>query len=179
MLNIEESALALIDVQSRLVEVVDRRERVMPNILRLVKGCQVLGIPVLPTVQVPEKLGPMPADLVQALGDINPISKAVFSALREPAFLLALRQTGCKQVILAGIEAHVCVLQTGLDLLDAGYSVHVLSDGVFSRAAENHQVGLDRLSHAGATVSSVEMVLFELMRTSNHPQFRTISKLIK
>lgn len=179
MLNIEESALALIDVQSRLVEIVDRQELVIPNVLRLIKGCQALDIPILPTVQVPEKLGPMPAELIQALSDINPISKVVFSALREPAFLLALRQTGCKQVIMAGIEAHVCVLQTGLDLLDAGYSVHVLSDGVFSRAAENYQVGLDRLHHAGATISSVEMALFELIRTSNHPQFRTISKLIK
>jgi nicotinamidase-related amidase len=179
MLNIEESSLALIDVQSRLVEIVDRQALVLPNILRLVKGCQALGVPILPTVQVPEKLGSLPDELIQTLGDLNPIPKAVFSALREPAFLLALRQTGCKHVILSGIEAHVCVLQTGLDLLDAGYNVHVLSDAVFSRAAENHQLALMRLHDAGATVSSVEMALFELIRTSAHPQFRTISKLIK
>jgi len=89
-----------------------------------------------------------------------------------------LHQLG-KQIILTGIEAHVCVLQTGLDLLDAGYQVHVLSDGVFSRTAENHQLALDRLHDAGAVVSSVEMALFEMIRTSQHPAFRTVSKLIK
>ena len=78
-----------------------------------------------------------------------------------------------------GIEAHVCVLQTGLDLLDAGSQVHVLSDGVFSRMPENQQLALMRLHDAGATVTSVEIVLFEMVRTSTHPQFRTISKLIK
>jgi len=179
MLNTEESALVLVDFQAQLAEIVDRRELVLPNALRLIKGCQALGIPILPTVQVPDKLGPLPAELAETLGDVAPIPKAVFSALREPAFLLALRQTGRKQVLLTGIEAHVCVFQTGLDLLDAGYQVHVLSDGVFSRTAENHNLALSRLHDAGATVSSVEMALFELIRTSKHPAFKIISKLIK
>lgn len=179
MLNTEESALVLVDFQARLAEIVDRRELVLPNALRLIKGCQALEVPILPTVQVPEKLGPMPAELIEALGDLTPIPKTVFSALREPAFLLALRQTGRKQVLLAGIEAHVCVLQTGLDLLDADYQVHVISDGVFSRTAENQQLALMRLHDAGAIVSSVEMALFEMIRTSAHPQFKTISRLIK
>lgn len=179
MLNTEESALVLVDMQARLADIVDRRELVVPNALRLIKGCQALNVPVLATVQVPDKLGPMPPELVEALGEISPMPKAVFSALREPDFLLALRQSGRTQVLLAGIEAHVCVLQTGLDLLDAGYAVHVLSDGVFSRTAENQGLALKRLHDAGATVSSVEMALFELIRTSVHPHFRTISKLIK
>lgn len=179
MLNTEESALVLVDYQARLAEIVDRQELVIPNALRLILGCQALAVPILPSIQVPEKLGPMPPELEEALGDVKPIPKAVFSALREPAFLLALSQTGRKQVILGGIEAHVCVLQTGLDLLDAGYHVHVLSDGVFSRRAENQQLALMRLHDAGATVSSVEMALFEMIRTSSHPQFKTISKLIK
>jgi nicotinamidase-related amidase len=121
----------------------------------------------------------MPPELVEVLGDVKVISKAVFSALREPDFLLALRQSGRNQVLLTGIEAHVCVLQTGLDLLDAGYQVHAISDAVFSRTAENQQVALARLHDAGATVSSVEIALFELIRTSTHPQFKTISTLIK
>lgn len=179
MLNTEEAVLVMVDFQTRLAEIVDRRDVVIPNVTRLVKGCQALGIPILPTVQVPEKLGSMAPELVDALGDVAPIPKAVFSALREPAFLLALRQTGHMQVILAGIEAHVCVLQTGLDLLDAGYSLHVLRDGVFSRAAENHQLAIQRLHDAGATISSVEIALFEMIRTSAHPEFRTISRLIK
>ena len=179
MLNSEHVALVMVDFQARLVDIVDRKGLVLPNILQMIGGCQALGVPTLPTVQVPEKLGPMPSELVEALGDITPIPKAIFSALREPAFLLALRKTDRNQVILTGIEAHVCVLQTGLDLLDAGYSVHVLSDGVFSRTAENQGLALARLHDAGATVSSVEMVLFELIRTSTHPHFRTISKLIK
>lgn len=179
MLNTEEAVLVMVDMQARLAEIVDRKEMVLPNALRMVKGCQALALPIIMSLQVPEKLGPMPDELSTAIGEVKPIPKAVFSALREPAFLLALHQTGRKQILLMGIEAHVCALQTGLDLLDSGYTVYVLSDGVFSRTAENHQLALRRLHDAGATVSSVEMALFELIRTSAHPQFRTISKLIK
>ena len=179
MLNTEQAALVMVDFQARLADIVDRNELVVPNALRLVQGCRALSVPILPTLQVPDKLGPMPSELEEALGDVMPIPKVVFSALREPAFMLALRQTERTQVILTGIEAHVCVFQTGLDLLDAGYHVHVLSDGVFSRTAENQQLALGRLHDAGATASSVEMALFEMIHTSTHPQFRTISRLIK
>jgi len=103
----------------------------------------------------------------------------VFSAMREADFMVALNQTERKQILLTGIEAHVCVLQTGLDLIDAGYTVHVLSDAVFSRTRENHDLALQRFHDAGATITSVEMALFEMIRTSKHPSFRTISKLVK
>lgn len=179
MLNPEEAALVLVDFQGRLAEIVDLSELVVPNLIRLVKGCQTLEMPILATLQVPEKLGPIIPELGEALGDQQIINKAAFSALREPGFMLALRESGRKQFLLTGIEAHVCVLQTGLDLLDADYQVHVLSDGVFSRTAENHDLALQRLHDAGATVSSVEIALFELIRTSRHPAFRTISKLVK
>ncbi len=179
MLNTEDAVFTMIDYQARLVEVVDRKELVIPNVVKLIKGFQALKVPIIPTVQVPEKLGAMPPELDEALADVDILSKAVFSALREPAFLTALHQTGRKQVILGGIEAHVCVLQTGLDLLDAGYRVYALSDGMFSRTAENHDLALMRLHDAGAVISSVEIVLFELMRTSTHPEFRTISGLVK
>ena len=179
MLNPVEAVLVLVDFQGRLAEIVERSELVVPNALRLVKGCQALDVPILPTVQVPEKLGPMLPALTEILEGVSPIPKAVFSALREPNFLLALDQTGRKQVILGGIEAHVCVLQTGLDLVDAGYEVHILSDGAFSRTSENHDLALQRLHDRGATVTSVEMALFELIRTSKHAEFRAISKLVK
>lgn len=179
MLNTEEAVFAMIDYQGRLVEIVDRKELVIQNTVKLIKGFQALDVPIIPTVQVPEKLGSMPSELEETLGDVPVLSKAVFSALREPAFLTALHQSRRKQVILGGIEAHVCVLQTGLDLLNAGYSVYALSDGMFSRTAENHDLALMRLHDAGAVITSVEIVLFELIRTSLHPQFRTISKLVK
>ena len=179
MLNPVESALVVVDVQSSLVAVVDRSSEVIPKILQAVQGCQALEIPVLPTLQVPEKLGPIHPDLAEHLKYETLISKTSFSALREPEFMLALRKSGKNQVLLAGIEAHVCVLQTGLDLLDAGYAVYVLADAVFSRTDNNYRLGLQRLHDAGAEITSVEMALFELIRTSKHPQFRTISKLIK
>jgi len=179
MLNPLESVLVMVDFQSRLAEIVHRSELVLPNALRMVRGCQAVAVPVLPTVQVPEKLGPIIPEMGEALGDVSPISKAVFSAYREPEFLLAIEKGGRSQVLLMGIEAHVCVLQTGLDLLDAGFAVHVLSDGVFSRTEENHHLALYRLYEAGATLSSVEMALFELIRTSKHPAFKTISTLVK
>ena len=178
MLNALEAVLILVDYQGRLADIVDRSELVIPNALRMIKGCQALGVPVIASVQVPEKLGPMPAELAEAL-DGEPIAKSVFSALREPEFLLALHQSGRKQVILGGIEAHVCVLQTGLDLIDAEYDLHVLSDGIFSRTSENHDLALQRLHEAGAVLTSVEIALFEMIRTSKHPEFRTISKLVK
>ncbi|MCB2210175.1 isochorismatase family protein [bacterium] len=179
MLNPKDAALVMVDFQGRLAEIVHRADLVTRNALRLVQGCQALEIPILPTLQVPEKLGPAIPELEDALSAEEFISKTAFSAMREPAFLTALQKTGRKQILLTGIEAHVCVLQTGLDLIDSGFTVHVLSDGVFSRTAENHDLALQRLHDAGATVSSVEIALFELIRTSNHPAFRTISKLIK
>ncbi len=179
MLNPLDAVLVLVDFQGRLAQIVHRSELVIPNTLRLVKGCQALDVPILSTLQVPEKLGPMFPELEAVLPGGKPISKHAFSALRVPEFMRDLDQTGRKQVLLTGIEAHVCVLQTGLDLLDAGYAVHVLSDGVFSRTQENHNLALQRLHDVGATVSSVEIVLFELIRTAKHPAFRTISRLVK
>jgi len=179
MLNELEAVLVMVDFQGRLAQIVDRSELVVPNALRLVKGCQALNLPILPTVQVPEKLGPIIGELEEPLSGVEIIAKSHFSALREPNFMLALEKSGRRQVILTGIEAHVCVLQTGLDLLDSGFQVHVLSDGVFSRTAENHQLALKRLHDRGAILSSVEIALFEIVRTSKHPAFRTISKLVK
>ncbi len=179
MLNTVESILVMVDCQGKLAGIVDRAELVLPNVLRMAKGCRVLDVPILPTVQVPEKLGPILPELAKVLGGEEPVPKSSFSALREPDFMLRLDQASRKQVILMGIEAHVCVLQTGMDLLDADYDLTVLSDGVFSRTAENHHLALARLHDAGAVISSVETVLFEMIRTSRHPQFRTISQLIK
>ncbi len=179
MLNTIESILIMVDFQGKLADIVHDSGQVLPNALKMVKGCQSLEIPIISTVQAPEKLGPMLPALAEALPEIQPISKSSFSALRTPEFLTELGEASRRQVILMGIEAHVCVLQTGMDLLDAGYEVHVLSDGVFSRTAQNHHLALERLHDAGAFISSVEMALFEWVRTSKHPQFRTISKLVK
>jgi nicotinamidase-related amidase len=179
MLNELEAVLVMVDFQGKLFQIVDRSELVVPNALRMVKGCQALGVPILATAQVPEKLGPILEELKEPLNGVDIIAKAHFSALREPDFMLALEETKRRQVILTGIEAHVCVLQTGFDLLDSGYQVHVVSDGVFSRRSENHQLALKRLQERGATLSSVEIALFEMVRTSKHPAFKTISKLVK
>lgn len=179
MLNELEAVLVMVDFQGRLAQIVDRSELVIPNALRMVKGCQALDVPILATVQVPEKLGPILNELEEPLKEVELIAKSHFSAMREPNFMLALEKIKRQQVILTGIEAHVCVLQTGFDLLDSGFQVYVLSDGVFSRTSENHQLALQRLQDQGATLSSVEIALFEMVRTSKHPAFRTISKLVK
>ncbi len=179
MINTLETVLVMVDFQQRLADIVNRKELVLLNLTRMIKGCQALAIPILPTVQVPDKLGPLMPDLEALFEQVTVYPKAVFSAMREPDFMVALNKTERKQVLLTGIEAHVCVLQTGLDLIDAGYTVHVLSDAVFSRTQENHDLALQRFHDAGATITSIEMALFELIRTSKHPSFRTISKLVK
>ena len=179
MINTVETTLVLVDFQGRMAKIVYQSDQVERNVMMMVKGCQALGVPILPTVQVPGKLGPILPALGEALQDVQPIPKEVFSAMREPAFMTALDKTSRKQVILAGIEAHVCVLQTGLDMIDAGYTVHVLADGIFSRTKENQQLALQRFHDAGAMITSVEMALFEMIRTSKHPEFRTIARLVK
>jgi nicotinamidase-related amidase len=138
-----------------------------------------LGVPIIWVEQVPEKMGPTIQPLRGLLEGLVPISKSTFSCCGEPEFMKALRQTLRKQVIIAGIETHVCVYQTASDLIAAGYEVEVVSDAVSSRSAENRNVALHKIWSIGARLTTTEMILLELMRTAKHPRFREILGLIK
>ena len=179
MLSIENTALLIIDVQEKLFQVMLHKEALSENLRKIIKGAQVLGIPLLVTEQNPIALGTTIPELKNLLSHIQPISKFSFSCCGEQKFLNKLSALNCKQLLLAGIEAHICVYQTALELLEKGYDVQVLADCVSSRTEENKKLGLERIKEAGGSVTSVEISLFELMRIAEGVTFKEISKIVK
>ena len=177
----EETLLLVVDVQERLFAAMDpeSREDVVRNIKILAAMAQRLGLPRLVSEQYPKGLGRTLPELKEALGAVEPIEKVAFSCCGAEGFQEQLRATGARQVVVAGIETHVCVLLTALDLLSAGYGVHVVADAVCSRTRDHRQLGLDQLRQAGAVVTSTETVLFQLLRRADSDEFRTLQKLIK
>jgi nicotinamidase-related amidase len=177
-----EALLVIIDVQERFVPVIDRFDSVLANLDRLVRGMHVLDIPLLVTEQYVKGLGPTVAALqetLRATAGYRPIEKSCFSAAGSGEFLAELRRLKKKQILLAGIEAHVCVYQTAVDLLAAGHEVTLLVDAVSSRTAENRELAIRRLASEGAKLASTEMVLFEMLVESGTDEFRAISKIVK
>ena len=179
VLDRERSALLVVDVQERLWTAMRRRQRLAERIVVAVRGCRLLEIPIFYTEQYPRGLGPTIAPLREALGDVQPLVKMTFSCCGLAELPRMLREKGVEQVILAGIEAHVCVLQTALDLVADGFQVHLLADAVSSRYAIDERTALRRLSRRGVELSTVETALFELLTTAEAPEFKEISKLIK
>lgn len=179
MLRIEDTVMALVDVQGRLAEIMDDRDRLFDSLCRLVRGVRALGIPVVWAEQTPEKMGRTIDCLRELLPGQVPIAKSSFSCAGSKAFMDALAATGRRQVLLAGIEAHICVFQTAAELAGLGYRVEVVADAVSSRTARNREIGLQKSVRAGASLTSVEAALFELMRTADHPAFRDVLKIVK
>ncbi|MFZ5609533.1 MAG: hydrolase [Pseudomonadota bacterium] len=183
MLHQAETAhLMLIDVQERLFPVIHDGEAMCANALRLVRGAAILGVPVTVSEQYVKGLGATLAPLRAVAPDAPRFEKMHFSAARNDAIrdhVARLAINGRDHLVLAGIEAHVCVLQTALDFIAQGHNVTVVADAVASRTPANHRLALDRLARAGAHVASTEMVLFEWTRVAGTERFRAISKLIK
>jgi len=177
-LDAASAVLVVVDVQGRLARLVEGSEVVIDAVGRLVRGAGVLGVPVLATEQNPEGLGPTVEEVAPLLPS-PPIPKRAFSCWGEPAFREALEATGRRDVLLAGIEAHVCVYQTAVDLREAGWRVHVAADAVSSRTAANRQVGLEKMCSAGAEVTSVETALFEMLRVAEGPAFKEVLRIVK
>ena len=179
MLDPAHCCLVVVDVQGKLAQLMVDKEALLKNITTLIRSAQLLSVPVLWCQQVPQALGPTLPEIAELLIGNEPIDKASFSCCGEPRFAERLRVLGRKQVLLCGIETHVCIYQTTVDLLVQGYEATVVADAVSSRTAENRQIALDRLAAEGAAIASTEMVLFELLRTAKHPHFKEIAKLVK
>lgn len=179
MLDIGNCCLAVVDVQGKLSQLMHNKESLFKNIRILIQAAQILEIPILWCQQVPDALGPTVPEIAELLTGIEPINKAAFSCCDADQFRDKLRTMRRNQVLLCGIESHVCVYQTAVDLLAKGLVVNVVADAVSSRTHENKQIGIDRMAASGAAITCVEMALFELLRTAEHPQFRQIAKLIK
>ncbi len=177
----EGSLLLVVDVQERLFDAMDpeHREEMVRNIKILAAAVRRLAVPILVTEQYPKGLGHTLQEIKDSLGNVDPISKVAFSCCEAEGFTDRLRATGARQVILAGVETHVCVLMTTLGLLADGFAVHVVGDATCSRRRENRQIALDQIRQAGAVVTSTESILFQLMRAADTDDFRFLSRLIK
>jgi nicotinamidase-related amidase len=179
MLDVEQAMLLIVDVQGNLAHTMHEKEQLFQNLDILIRGGRALGLPTLLTEQLPDKLGPTLPRFSDLLPNVQPIHKRSFDCCGEPTFLEALTALGRRQVVLAGIEAHVCVYQTARGLLERGYEVHLVSDAISARTAANRWLGLERLRDHGALLSGTEMALYELMREADSPVFREILKLVK
>ena len=178
MLARETTALVLIDVQDKLLRAIHNRDELVESCSRLVRGMVALGVPVVWTEQYPAGLGPTAAPVAELLVG-EPIVKTSFSCCGDAAFAEAIERQGRRQLVLAGIESHVCVWQTASDLLAAGHEVHLCADAVSSRTPANRQIGIDRARMAGAAVTSVEMALFELLGAAQGDAFKQILRIVK
>ena len=179
MLKMENTVLLLIDIQGKLAHLMHEKERLFDNLQKLIKGIQALGLPILWVEQYPDGLGPTIPEIASLLPDNKPIRKMSFSSCRNETFLRVLKKQNRRQVLVAGIETHICVYQTAADLVAMGYEVQVVTDAVSSRTVENKQVGLQKMRTAGALMTSVETALFELLRVAGGDVFKQIVRIVK
>ena len=178
MLELKNTLLAVVDIQVKLARAIHQREDLIQSARKLINGILALEAPVIFTEQSPDGLGPTVPEVAELLRG-EPIKKISFSCCGEGAFNEAVGRVGRKQILLAGMETHVCVYQTAFDLLAAGYEVHVISDAVSSRTAANRAIGLAKMKNAGAHITSVETALFELLKVAEGPKFKEILKIVK
>jgi len=179
MLESKTTILVIIDVQGKLAQIMHDREDLVKNLQILISGAKLLEIPIIWMEQLPDKLGPTIPEIQELLPDIEPIVKDVFSCARNEEFNGRLQELHGHDIILAGIESHVCVYQTAMDLLGHDYAVYVAADAVSSRTDSNKQLGLERMLLEGVVQTSVEMVLFELQGVATGDRFRKLAKLVK
>ncbi len=173
------AGLVVVDVQERLLPAMADRERLSIELERLARGAVLLKLPVWVTEQYSKGLGATVPPMREAVGAAETFEKLTFSASGAPGLMASLAARSVTEVILCGIEAHVCVAQSCLDLLDAGLRVFVVVDAVGSRTAANREVGIDRMREAGALLVSTEMILFELMEAAGGPEFKELQRLVK
>ncbi|MAG58783.1 MAG: hydrolase [Planctomycetes bacterium] len=175
----DESLLVVVDCQERLWKAIDGADALEKKLGILIRGARILSVPVVVTEQYPKGLGPTIASLRDAVGDSPVLEKSTFSCLGDETFASRLRESDRGQVVVCGIESHVCVQQTGLDALADGYQVQVVADAVGSRDGSNKSIALRRLEQAGAVVTNVESVLFDWMERCDVPTFKEVQGLLK
>jgi nicotinamidase-related amidase len=179
MLDAKKCCLVVVDVQEKLLRVMQNPEQVVKNCRVLIQIAKALDIPILWCQQYPRALGSTVAPLAELLNECTPMDKLSFSCCGAPDFIRRLEALDIEAAVLCGIESHVCVFQTAMDILHQGLKVHIIADAVGSRTEENRQIGLSRMASSGAVISSTEMFLFELLRTAEHPKFKELSVLIR
>lgn len=178
-IDAHRAILVVIDVQARLAPRVVAADAIERRCIALVKGAQALEVPELLTEHCREALGPTVPAIRELVAESQVIAKRHFSAMDEALLPRALKASGRSQVLIVGMETHVCVMQTALGLLAAGYDCWLAADAVGSRRQEDRQAAIDRLRDAGATLASAEMALFEWLKHADHPAFRAVLSIVK
>ncbi len=187
-IELNDSMLVLIDFQEKLMPSIYEADKLEDSVCRLIKGCRYLGMPIITTQQYTKGLGETVEHITNALNEsldevknveMSLVEKITFSCVQNEDFSSLLENSGKKTILLTGIEAHICVAQTALDLVDKGYNVVLITDCISSRKLEDKNIAIKRLLHSGVTITTYESLLFELTGSAKHPQFKNISKIVK
>ncbi|MCP4583925.1 MAG: hydrolase [candidate division Zixibacteria bacterium] len=179
MLKMNDTALIIVDVQGKLATLMHESDELFDNLVKITRGAWVLGLPILWNEQLPDKLGPTISQIKEILKGMEPMAKKSFSCCGNDDFKNKLKASNCHQVLLTGIETHVCVYQTALDLINDGFEVYLVGDAVSSRKLENKRIGIQAMKDAGAKITSVEMALFEMLEVAEGDKFKQIIKIVK
>jgi len=174
-----KTVIVLIDVQGKLAEIMYKSDKLFKNLEILIKGAQLLDIPIIWTEQLPKKLGATTERISTLLANQKTIIKSEFSCVKNDEFAELIIDNGYKHFLLCGIETHVCVYQTTNDLLNLGHDVEIIADAVSSRTELNKNIGIEKITSLGAKVTSVEMLLFEKQEIAEGEKFRELIKIIK
>ncbi|KXH87532.1 hydrolase [Sporosarcina sp. HYO08] len=179
MFTKDQTVFVLVDVQGKLARIVHDSETIIENLGKLINCLRILDVPIIWLEQYPEGLGPTVEEVAQQLEGLEPIPKMTFSACKTEAFMDALKATERQNVLVTGIETHICVYQTAAELKELNYNVQVVEDAVSSRTLANKQLGLEKMKALGILGTSVEMAIYELLETADAEEFKQILKVIK
>ena len=179
MLELNNSALVVIDVQGRLATLMYEKEKFYKGVTDMIHGAQALGLPIVWNEQLPDKLGATIPEVASLLEGAKPLAKQTFSCCGNDDFVRHLRKMNRSEILLTGMETHICVYQTARDLLARDYEVYVVADAISSRSKENREIGVKAMMQLGAKITSVEMALFELMRVAEGETFRRLIQIVK
>ncbi len=179
LLTPKNTVLLVVDVQERLFPSIYMKDELVKNLQVMIRGAQILELPIMYTEHAPAKIGKTIPEIAQLLTEVSPISKMSFSCCGEKQFMKILRTLNRHCVLMAGIETHICVYQTTMDLANLGYHVEVVMDAVSSRTAQNKVIGIERIKETGGHVTSTETALCEMLRVAEGEKFNQILNLIK
>ena len=179
LIDKENAGLLVIDVQEKLMEVMGQKQRVIDNIIRLLHLSKIFHLPVILTEQYRKWLGPTLPEIVETLPSYDPISKMHFNCCDVDAFNDRLESGNSKNIIVTGVESHICVFQTCVSILEKGYNIHVPQDAVDSRTDENWRVGLRLMEKAGAVITSTEAVIYQILKEAGTKEFKRMLKIIR
>ncbi|UCE39629.1 MAG: hydrolase [Thermoplasmata archaeon] len=179
ILSMENTALVIVDVQEKLLPYVVDKDKVTENVNMLIKFADIYDIPIILTEHYPKGLGTTVPEVKEVLKNYAPLEKVIFSCCGAKGFISRLNELNVKRIMLAGIESHICVEQTALDVMHAGFDVHVIADAISSRTIENKNIGMEKMRQFGAVISSTEMAMYEIMERADSKEFKEVLKLVK